>query len=371
MKFTVIRSRFFDLLSNLQGVAPARPALQIVSNVLLDAREDGTLLATATDLEVTVRIHLEADVKVDEPGQTTLPAKRVADLLRMSPEGEIQFDVNDEAMARVVTPAARYRLIGTDAKDYPVIPEPGEDAKTFTIDRAVFREMLRKIAYAKGSDETRRVLTGVLLQFADGKLTMVATDGRRMALVEQELEFAPDSACEAILPPKAAGELARLLVGEGPMKIHVQPKQIVFDSGNTRLHSKLIDGVFVRYQAIIPTTCDERVAVNREELLTALQRVSVVANDRSHAVRLSFEDGVLTFSANNVDAGEASDVLPIKYSGRPLAVTYNTSFLVDCLRNLDTDEVIFELSEGHTPTVLKCENVPFLYIIMPLRLPTA
>ena len=199
MKFTVIRSRFLDLLSNVQSVVPSRPALQIISNALIEAKEDGTLTLTATDLDVTVRTTLAADVKVDEPGQTTLPVRRIVELLRMAPEGEIQFDVDGDDVARVVTPAAKYRLIGLDAREFPVIREPAEEAKCFTLDRAIFREMLRKTAYAAGTDETRRILTGVLLQFADGKLTMVATDGKRLALVEQELEFPPESACEMIV----------------------------------------------------------------------------------------------------------------------------------------------------------------------------
>ena len=337
MKFTVIRSRFLDLLSNVQSVVPARPALQIITNALVEANEDGTLTLTATDLDVSVRTTLSADVKVDEPGRTTLPVRRVVEILRMAPEGEIQFDIDADDVARIVTPAAKYRIIGIGARD-------------------------------AGTDETRRILTGVLLQFADGKLTMVATDGKRLALVEQEVDFPADSACDMILPPKAVAELMRLLNGEGAMTIYGQIGQIVFDCGSFRFHSKLIEGVYAKYQAVIPTACDERVSVNREELIASVQRVAIMSNEKAHAVRLSFSEGTLSLSASSVETGEATDVLPIKYAGRPIAAAYNPSFIMDCLRNLDTDEVTFELTEGHSPAVLKCPGVPFLYVIMPLRL---
>ncbi len=368
MKFTVIRSRFLDLLSNVQSIVPTKPALQIISNAMVEAHPEGTLTLTATNLDVSVKTVLMADVKVDEPGSTTLPVRKLVEMLRMAPEGEIQFNVDADDVTRVITPAAKYRVNGLDVHEFPVIKEPEEGAKCFTIDRAVFREMLRKTSYAAGTDETRRILTGVLLQFADAKLTMVATDGKRLALVEQELEFPAENGCEMILPPKAVSELMRLLSGEGPMKIVGQTGQILFDCGSFRFYSKLIDGVYAKYQAVIPTACDERVTVNREELMTSVQRVAIMSNDKTHAVRLSFAEGTLTLAASNAEAGEATDVLPIKYSGRALAATYNPTYLMDCLRNLDTDEVIFELAEGHAPAVIKC-GIPFLYVIMPLRIP--
>lgn len=369
MKFTVMRSRFLELLSNVQSVVPNKPALQIISNAMVEAGEDGTLTLTATDLDVSVRTTLASDVKVDEPGATTLPVRKVVEMLRMAPEGEIQFDIDADAVARVITPAAKYRINGLNVREFPVIKEPAAEAKSFTLDLAIFREMLRKTAYAAGTDETRRVLTGVLLQFENNKLTMVATDGKRLALVEQEVEFPAESTCSMILPPKAVAELSRLLNGEGPMRIYGQIGQILFDCGSFRFYSKLIEGAYARYQAVIPTTCDERVTINREELITSIQRVAIMSNDKTYAVRMVFGEGALTLSASSSEAGEASDVIPIKYSGRPLAATYNPTYIMECLRNLDSEEVVFELTEGHNPAVVKCEGVPFLYVIMPLRIP--
>ncbi len=369
MKFTVIRSRFLDLLSSVQSVVPNKPSLQILSNAMIEATDEGAIVLTATDLDILVRAQLTTDVKVDEPGKTTFPVKKIVDILRMAPEGEVQFEVDNDDVARIFTSAAKYRVIGLAVRDFPVAKEPTSDAKCFTIDRALFREMLRKTSYAAGTDETRRILTGVLLQFADGKLTMVATDGKRLSLVEQEIEFPPENGCEMILPPKTVVELMRLLNGEGPLTIYSQMGQIVCDCGSFRFYSKLIEGVYAKYQSVIPTSCDERVSINRDEFMVSLQRVAIMSNDKAHAVRLSFADGTLTLSASNSESGEANAVMPIKYSGRALSSTYNPSYIMDCLKNLDTEEILFETSEGHTPAVIKCDGVPFLYVIMPMRVP--
>ncbi len=367
MKFTVIRSRFLEMLTGVQSIVPAKPTMQILSNMMVEAR-DGELKVTATNLDVGICASLGTDIKIDEEGATTLPVRKVVEILRVAPEGEVFFDIGSDNIATIITGAARYKVIGLDVREYPALADVSEGAKVFTIERALFREMLRKTSYAAGTDETRRMLTGVLMSFANAKLTMVATDGKRLSLVEQEIEFPEDYSCDLILPPKAVAELMRLLSGEGTMTIYAQPTQIAIDCGSFRFSSKLIDGVYAKYQAVIPTSCDERVAINREELIASIQRVSIMANDKTLAVKMVFDEGSLTLSANSVDAGEASDVLPIKYNGRQLVTTYNPQYILDCLRTLDTDEVIFEMSEGHAPAVIKC-GIPFLYVIMPLRIP--
>jgi DNA polymerase-3 subunit beta len=370
MKFTVIRSRFLELLANVQSIVPMKPSLQILMNAMFEASEDNTITLTATDLDMTVRASMATDVKVDEAGRTTLPVRRIIEILRMAPEGEITFEIDTDNVARVITSAAKYRVIGLDVREYPVIAEPQEETYSFTMDRAMFREMLRKTSYAASTDETRRMFTGVFLKFENSKLTMVATDSKRLALVEQEIEFPADVNCEMILPPKAVSELTRLLSGEGPMTIYAQKGKFMIECDALRFYSKLIDGVYAKYQSVIPTMCEERVSVNREELISAIQRVAIMSNNKILAVRMSWNEGALNLMSSNIETGEANDVIPIKYTGENFCATYNPTYIIECLKNLDTEEVIFELSKGHSPTVIKCEEIPFLYVIMPLRLPT-
>lgn len=367
MKFTVIRSHFLEALQLVQNIVQARPALQITSNCLISA-EGGQLVLTTTDLDLSAKSILTQDVEITTEGATTLPVKRLVSIVRALPEGQITFDIDNDDVARVDCGATFFRLIGMAAKDFPPISEPAADARSFTIDQGIFKEMLRKTSYATSKDETRKVLTGVLMQFNDAKLTMVATDGKRLALVEQELEFPPEDACEMVLPPKTVSELLRLLGSEGPLKIYKQPTQAVFACDAFELSSKLIDGIYAKYQQVIPTKCDERVTIERELLNSALGRVSLMAAEKTGGAKLTFAENQLTIMVQSSDVGEARETIAVKYSGPEMQALYNPTFITECLNSLDTDEVVFELSEGHSPAVIKSNDLPFLYVLMPLRL---
>ena len=269
-------------------------------------------------------------------------------------------------MATVQSGSSYFKIIGMSVRDFPPVPAT-EGKFCYRVDQGVLREMLRKTSYAISQDETRRVLNGVLMAFKDNKLTMVATDGRRLALVEHEIEFPPEAEAELILPNKAVSELMRLLGNEGDLKVYAQKNQAVFEIGTTMVSSKLIDGVYPNYRQVIPGACDERVVIEREALLSALRRVSVVTTDKSNAMRLTFSANQLTISINTPDVGEGRDTVPVKYAGKEISIIFNPEYVMDPLKNIDDDEVFLEMNDGHSPALLKC-NVPFLYVLMPLRI---
>jgi DNA polymerase-3 subunit beta len=227
--------------------------------------------------------------------------------------------------------------------------------------------MLKKTAYASSIDETRRVLNGVLLAFRSGKLTMVATDGRRLALVEHEVEFPSDEEVEMILPTKAVNELMHILKDEGDLAIHGQKNQVVFEFGETMMSTKLIEGVYPNYRQVIPSACEERVTVEREALLAAMRRVSLVTTDKSNATRLTFGGNQLVIVTQTPEVGEARETMPIKYNGKQIEIIFNPEYVMDPLRNLEGDEVYIEMNDGHSPALIKCD-LPFLYVLMPLRM---
>jgi DNA polymerase-3 subunit beta len=227
--------------------------------------------------------------------------------------------------------------------------------------------MLKKTAYAASSDETRFVLNGVLLSFRDGKLTMVATDGRRLALVESEVEFPDEAEGDMILPTKAVSELLHVLGEEGDLKIYAKENQIVFEFDDVLLASKLIDGTYPNYRQVIPTQCEERVTVEREVLLTALKRASLLTTDKSSATKLTFNDNQLVVVTTSPDVGEARETLAIKYTGKEITVAFNAEYMMDPLRNLSNDEIFVELTDDLSPGVIKCD-IPFLYVLMPMRI---
>jgi DNA polymerase-3 subunit beta len=363
MKFSIVRSKFLDGLQTVQNVVTAKGSLQILSNALIHA-EGNQVCITTTDLDIAERCFVECDVEV--PGSTTLPIRRLASIIRELDEGKILVEVNDDDLASVQCGSSYFKIIGMPTRDFPPVPAT-EGKFCYRIDQGKFREMLRKTCYAVSQDETRRVLNGVLLAFKDNKLTMVATDGRRLALVEQEIEFPPEAETEMILPTKAVSELMRILGGEGDLKIYAQKNQVVFEVGTTMLSSKLIDGVYPNYRQVIPGACDERVVIEREALLSALRRVSVVTTDKSNATRLTFGANQLTISTNTPDVGEGRDTVPVKYAGKEISIIFNPEYVMDPLKNMDDDEVFIELNDGHSPALLKC-GIPFLYVLMPLRI---
>lgn len=363
MKFSIVRSKFLDGLQRIQNVVSGRGTLQILQNAMIEA-EDDRLCMTTTDLDISERCYVEC--QIEEPGSTTLPIRRLASIIRELDEGKIMVEVDEDDVATVQSGSSYFKIIGMSVRDFPPVPVT-EGKFCYRIDQGVLREMLRKTSYAISQDETRRVLNGVLMAFKDNKLTMVATDGRRLALVEQEIEFPPEAEAELILPNKAVTELMRLLSNEGDLKVYAQTNQAVFAIGTTMMSSKLIDGVYPNYRQVIPGACDERVVIEREALLSALRRVSVVTTDKSNATRLTFSANQLIISINTPDVGEGRDTLPVKYAGKEISIIFNPEYLMDPLKNIDDDEVYLEMNDGHSPALLKC-NVPFLYVLMPLRI---
>lgn len=362
MKFSIQRSKLLDGLQTVQNVVAARSTLQILSNGLLKA-EDGKLWMTTTDLDISVRCCVEATV--GEPGATTLPVRRLLSIVRELSEAQLEVEVNEEDIASVQSGSSFFRINGLPMRDFPAVP--GTDGKScYRLEQGAFREMLRKTSYAASLDETRRVLNGVLLAFKDGKLTMVATDGRRLALVEHEVEFPPEAETEMVLPSKAVNELLHILGEEGDLVIHGQKNQVVFEFGSVVMSSKLIDGVYPNYRQVIPGGCEERVTIEREALLTALRRVSLVTTDKSNSTRLTFGANQLTILTTTPDVGEARETLPVKYAGKEIEIIFNPEYVMDPLRNLDSDEIYVEMNDGHSPALIKCD-LPFLYVLMPLR----
>lgn len=365
MKFSIVKSKFLEALQTVQNVVSSKGTLQILSNALIEV-EDDQLCITTTDLDISVRCTVACEVQ--HPGSTTLPIRRLTSIIRELNEGNIFVEVSDNDEATVQSGSSYFKIIGLPIRDFPAVLN-AEGKFCYRMDQTVFKEMLRKTSYAASLDETRRVLNGVLLAFKDNKLTMVATDGRRLALVSQEVEFPEDAEVEMILPTKAVSELMHIL-GEGDLRIYSQKNQIVFEANNTIMSSKLVDGVYPNYRQVIPSGCDERVVIEREELLSALRRVSVVTTDKSNATRLTFSANQLTISIATPEVGEARDMIPVKYVGKEISIIFNPEYVMDPLKNIADNEVAIELNDGYSPALLKCMSgdLPFLYVLMPLRL---
>jgi DNA polymerase-3 subunit beta len=242
-----------------------------------------------------------------------------------------------------------------------------DEAKVFTIAQKELKDGLKKTSYAISTDETRYVLNGALFSFKENKLTLVATDGRRLALVDLELEFPRSQELDIIVPTKAVTELQRMLREESDAKITIGENQRAFELNRTLLVSKLIEGNYPNFRQVIPPEAKERITLERETFLTAVRRVSLLASEKSNSVKLIFSKSNIDIVANTPDVGEAKESLPIMYKGRDFSIAFNPEFLMAPLRNLSADEVYLDLIDEMSPGVIKIAG-PFLYVLMPMRL---
>jgi len=362
MKFSATKEKLLEGLQQVQNVVSTRTTLPILSNVLLQAKE-GAVHLTTTDLDVGVRGSFEANV--DKVGATTLPARRLFTIIRELPSSEIAIEVDGKNAASIRSGQSFFKILGLPEEEFPPLPK-FENAKVVTMRQKDLHDGLRKTAYAISTDETRYVLNGVLFSFKENKLTLVATDGRRLAMLDIELEFPRSHEAEIIVPTKAVTELQRLLKDDGEVKISVGSGQIAFDLNNTLLVSKLIEGNYPNYKQVIPSEAKERVTLERETFLNSLWRVSLLASDKSNSIKLNFSKNNIEITANTPEVGEARESLPVAYKGRDFSIAFNPEFLMAPLRNLTEDEVFFDLIDEMSPGVLKIQT-PFLYVLMPMR----
>ncbi|MBI5395592.1 MAG: DNA polymerase III subunit beta [Verrucomicrobia bacterium] len=390
MKINVTKDQVLEALQQVQNVVSTRTTLPILSNVLLRASGE-TLELTTTDLDVGIQRRVSA--KVVKPGATSLPARRLFSIVRELPDGEIEIEVDEKNIASISCGSSFFKIVGLPAEEFPPLPKL-EGGKSYKLTQTSLRDLIRKTAYAISNDETRYVLNGIYMGFKAEKLTMVATDGRRLALVEQDLEFPKASEAEAILPSKAVTELNHLLGDKGEVQITLTENQMAFvlhvaaqatgaetqgkkeekettkrgsEAPNVLLVSKLIEGTYPNYRQVIPSESKERVTLDREGLLTALRRAALLCTDKSNSVRMQFGKNNLSIIAKSPDVGEAKESMAINYKGKEIAVAFNPEYLMDPLRNLENDEIYMELTDELSPGVIKI-NAPFLYVLMPMRM---
>jgi DNA polymerase-3 subunit beta len=368
MNLTIAKEQMLNGLQAVQNVVSSRTTLPILSNVLMRAEGD-RLEFTATDLDVTVSCGVEAKVK--QGGTSTVPVKRLFGIARELGGSEIEIEVDDKFVCSVRSGASFYKINGLNAEEFPPLPKFKEDKKV-VLPQETLKSMMRKTSYAISNDEARYVLNGILISLKDHKMTMVATDGRRLALVDEEVDISEKSQGEFIVPAKAVNELNRLLQEKGEVEVKFSENQAAFalkgEQGNSVLIvTKLIEGNYPNYRQVIPNETKERVALVREEFVHALRRAEIMTSEKANSVKMTFGKNNLAITANSPEVGEARESLAINYKGKEMAIAFNPKYLIDPLNALTEDEVFIELIDELSPGVLKI-NGPFLYVVMPMRL---
>jgi len=363
MKLTCTRNELVVKLGVVFRAVSTRTAVQILSGILLRA-EGGELELAATDMEFSLRTSLEAQVEGE--GAVVVQGRLLVELARLLPEDEVQIEHRpEESIVEVTCGTASYRLHTYSAEDFPRLPEV-EAAPLHAVDAEAMLATVAQVSRAASRDESRPVLTGILVQFEGEKLVMAATDSYRLSVKETQLSAAAPS-LEAIIPARALTELGRIAGGEGKLEIGVHENQVVFRIGDVVLTTRRIDGQFVNVKQLIPETFEHVVAMPRAELLDVVRRVSVMAQ-RNSPLRLHFGDGELRVSARTQDVGEATETMPVSFTGDALEIGFNPEFLRDGIESVQTDEVQLKLISPLRPGLIQGEGDDFSYLIMPIRL---
>ncbi len=365
MKIKISKEKFLKALQIIQPIISSNPVKPILGNVLISA-EKNKVDFVATDETMFIRHSVEAEVK--DSGSSTFMARRILNLTRELPDSDISFSVDDKDVASIHCGASSSKLYGISSDEFPLFKEIVETID-ITMDQTALKQMIQNTSYAAAvaSDDSRHTLNGVLVSLREQKAVVVATDGRRLALMEQEIEIPSGKNVEMIVPNKTVGEWIRVLRNEGTVKMRASTSMVGIEFDDIKIYSNLIPGTYPNFRQVIPNRCEERVTVSREGLLASLRRVSAIT-DFGTFVKMDFDENELKVTGQSPDIGEAEDTLPIKYSGKKLSIAFNPYFIMDALRNLVCDEIYFELVDSLSPGVIKCD-IPFLYVIMPQRIP--
>ena len=364
MKINCSREELTQKLAIVSRGVSTRTAVQILGGILLKA-ESGQLTLAATDMELSLRASLEANV--DGEGAVVVPGRLLVELARLLPDAEVSIEQRaDEGVIHVSSGSFESRLNTYTAEDFPRLPD-AEGLERHAVDRDALLETIARVGRSASRDESRPVLTGILVRFEPGKLVMAATDSYRLSVKETALEGTIPE-LEAIVPARALAELARIGQGAERIELGVHENQVVFGVDGVWLTTRRIDGQFPNYRQLIPESFEHEVAMDTREVLDVVRRIAVMAQ-RNSPLRLRFAEGELTVSARTQDVGEAEESLPVSFNGEPLEIGFNAEFLRDGIESVTGDAVRFRLISPLRPCVLQAEGSDdFLYLIMPIRL---
>jgi DNA polymerase III subunit beta len=374
LRITVAKDELVAALGIVSRAVSTRTSVQILSGILLEGQNDsaggGELRLAATDMELSLRATVAAQLEGD--GAIVLPGKTLVDIARLLPADEVVIEHKPaESVVHVTSGTASYTLNTYNPEDFPRLPEL-DAVQTFSVDRESLLETITRVARAASRDESRPVLTGILVSFTGGKLVMAATDSYRLAVKETELDGTVPE-LEAIVPSRALQELARIATAGDAVEVGVHENQVLFSAGSSGggvawLTTRRIDGQFPNYRQLLPEQFEHELSLPRAEVLEVVRRASVMIQ-RATPLQLRFAEGELTAIARTHEVGESQESMPVAFTGETLEIGFNADFLRDGLESMDGDDVRFKLISPLRPAVLQGENDDFTYLVMPIRLP--
>ena len=370
MELVVRKTDLLKELQLFQGIVERKNTIPILANVLMDASGDEVRLA-ATDLEVGLRSRCAASVA--RPGALTLPAKKLFEIVKELPETDIRIEEERPGTVKVAADRFESRLQTLPKDDFPSLPDPAA-TDGFSINRKALREMVGKTQFAITGEDTRYFLNGALFVLRHESMSMVSTDGHRLALVTAPREAAGPKIDESrtILPKKTMNELSRLLTeGEDDVRFEKGDSHLFFIVDGRTLISRVIDGQFPAYERVIPKGNDKRVEFERDRLGSAIRRVALLSNERSRAIKFTLEPGRVDIASHSQEFGEAHEQIAIEYGGPQLHISFNAQYVVDFLNAAQTDVIAIEFKDEASQTVMRpagTSDYDYTYVVMPMRI---
>ena len=366
MKFTITREQLQEGLAAVAAAVPAKTTLPVLSNVLVEATKQGLKLS-ATDLDIAVSTTVPADVDAD--GGTTLPARKLVDIVRELPSAPIRVTAAGEQRVAIECGRSKFKLLGLPREEFPSFPAVKFDG-SWKAPAGMVHKLVGHVAFAASTEESRPILNGVLWEMRPERMRMVATNGHRLA--RMDVPSQGGSTADLIVPPKALEQMRRLFPADAEVDIARSDNHLGMRAGGTLVFSRLIEGPYPNYEQVIPKENDKAATVDKAAMAAALRRMSVVASDQTHRIRLAFAGGTVKFSVQTPDLGEAQDELAVTYEGEPLEIGFNATYLLEILKFMPTDEIRMTFKAPERAATLEPvgwdDPASYMALVMPLRL---
>ncbi|MDD3906031.1 MAG: DNA polymerase III subunit beta [Candidatus Omnitrophica bacterium] len=364
MKFTTTKDVLLKGIQEVQSAISTKSNLPILANILIEATEDNIILTT-TDLDIGITSKIP--VKPQNTGAITIPAKKFSDIIRELPEGEqISVSVKKNNLVNIECGKSVFKIMGLPKEEFPQLPE-FKDKDSLILQQKKLKTMLRMTKFAISHDESRYILNGVLFVIKPAYIRLVATDGRRLAMIEDKIQLPKTLERKFIVPTKAVNELDSTLGDDGEVKIFFNNNQIFFDMGKTRLVSRLIEGEFPDYEQVIPKEAKDKFTVSRNVFLSAVKRTALFTNQDSSAIKIDLSKDKAVISKSAPYLGEARVEMDTEYKGKDMSIGFNPDYLIDLLKNIDDEKVSFEVADTEKPGVVR-RGTEYVYVVLPMQI---
>jgi DNA polymerase-3 subunit beta len=368
MKFTITREQFQEGLQAVAGSVPTKTTLPVLSNILVEATHDGVRLS-GTDLDIAVSTTVPASV--DQEGSITVPARKLAEIVRELPNASIRITASGEQRVTIECGRSKFRLLGLPKDEFPAFPAVKFDTG-WKATAGNLQKLITHVAFAASTEESRPILNGVLWELRPDRMRMVATNGHRLARMDVPTATSGGAQADLIVPPKALEQIRKLFSAEDEIEVARSDNHLGFRSPTTQVFTRLIEGPYPNYEQVIPRENDKVMTADKGAITSALRRMSIVASDQTHRIRMAFANGSCKLSVQTPDLGEAQEEVTVTYEGDALEIGFNAAYMLEVLKYIPTDEVRMTFKAPERAAT--CEPVgwddpaSFLALVMPLRL---